>query len=339
MAITSSPGCQSVARRPTDDDAPAQLHAGDLVVHRRAGVEAAALQEVGPVERGGHHLDQHLLGPGLGIGHVSQREHVGLAVGLEDHRSHGRRRYCGVRVSSTRRSPSPSGSRACRWAGARTDRPGPSAAAPCSRPGGPARARRARRRRAGRPSTRSWSADGDHRHHLLAVALVGHADDQRVEDGGMALEHVLDLLGEDLLAAGVDRRRAPPEHGDGAVVLEPGQIAGHRPAHAVDHRERGRAALVVAVVAERDPARAGQPSHLARRHRREVVVEHGGVLVGHEAGPPAAAPVRRRPWPPVSDAPKVLTTVTCGSSSRSWSTTAVDSTAPPDAITWSADRS
>ena len=45
---------------------------------------------------------------------------------------------------------------------------------------------------------------GGRRHdrgHRLAEAVVGHADDEAVDDGGVELHRLLDLFGEDLLAA------------------------------------------------------------------------------------------------------------------------------------------
>ena len=74
----------------------------------------------------------------------------------------------------------------------------------------------------------------DERGHPLAEPLVGHADDERVEDVRVGLERALDLLGEHLLAAGVDARVAAAEQRDRAVLLEPGEVAGHDVAHAVD---------------------------------------------------------------------------------------------------------
>ena len=69
---------------------------------------------------------------------------------------------------------------------------------------------------------------------LLAPALVVGADDGGVEDVVVAQQDGLDLLGVDLLAAGVDADRAAAEHGDRAVVLAAGEVAGDRPALAVD---------------------------------------------------------------------------------------------------------
>ena len=80
-------------------------------------------------------------------------------------------------------------------------------------------ARRARRASAGRVAV----AGLDDGAHGLAPALVGHADHQHVVDLGVGLQDGLDLLGVDLLAAGVDADRAAAEQGDRAVGLDGGR--------------------------------------------------------------------------------------------------------------------
>src|SRR5690606_3060447 len=55
-----------------------------------------------------------------------------------------------------------------------------------------------------------------------APALVGDAGDDRVIDVRVSFEDGLDLLGVDLLPAGVDDLRTPAVHGDGAVGLHGG---------------------------------------------------------------------------------------------------------------------
>src|SRR5262245_1626093 len=60
----------------------------------------------------------------------------------------------------------------------------------------------------------------------LAPAFVGDADDGAVEDVRVRLHRRLDLLGEDLLAARVDRDRATAEQGDAAVGLDHRVVAG-----------------------------------------------------------------------------------------------------------------
>ena len=52
---------------------------------------------------------------------------------------------------------------------------------------------------------------------LLAEALARPPDDERVDDVGVAAQHVLDLLDEDLLAAAVHDQRVAAEQDDRAV--------------------------------------------------------------------------------------------------------------------------
>ncbi len=66
----------------------AELHAWDLVGHGRAGIEAATLQQIGPVQGGGDHVDHHLFGPGLRIGHLAKGEDLGPAMVFEHDRQH-----------------------------------------------------------------------------------------------------------------------------------------------------------------------------------------------------------------------------------------------------------
>ena len=99
--------------------------------------------------------------------------------------------------------------------------------------------------------------------HTLAPALVGCAHDDGIEHVGVGLEDGFDLFGEDLLAAGVDADRAPTEQRDAAVLLDAGEVAGHRVAPSVggDHERRRRLGLVL-VVPDGDVAAAGQlPDH------------------------------------------------------------------------------
>ena len=96
----------------------------------------------------------------------------------------------------------------------------------------------------------------------LAPALVLHADDRGVVDGRVGLHRGLDLLGVDLLAAGVDGDRAPAEQGDRAVLLDGGEVAGDGVAGAVGAGDEGLGRLdLVLVVAERDVALAGDLAH------------------------------------------------------------------------------
>ena len=61
----------------------------------------------------------------------------------------------------------------------------------------------------------------DDRHHDLAPPLVGHAEHARVAHGRVRLQRLFDLLGEDLLAGGVDALRAAAEQQDRAVLRGP----------------------------------------------------------------------------------------------------------------------
>src|SRR4029450_2848791 len=85
---------------------------------------------------------------------------------------------------------------------------------------------RGRRARAG--------AELHDRDHLLTPALARAPRDDGVEHGRVVLQRVLHLLGEDLLAARVDRHRVAAEHLDRAVLAVARAVAGHRPADAVD---------------------------------------------------------------------------------------------------------
>ena len=65
-------------------------------------------------------------------------------------------------------------------------------------------------------------------HHLLAPALAGAARHHHVGDGGVADDGLLDLLGEDLLAARVDGDRVAAQQLDLAVGQDAGPVTGDR---------------------------------------------------------------------------------------------------------------
>ena len=56
----------------------------------RRRVVALPLQEVGPVDRGGRHVEQHLARPGLGVGDLAVDQHLGAAGAVGDDRRIGR---------------------------------------------------------------------------------------------------------------------------------------------------------------------------------------------------------------------------------------------------------
>src|ERR1039458_9046973 len=100
--------------------------------------------------------------------------------------------------------------------------------------------------------------------HPLAPARVRHADDGDVVDAGMRLDGRLDLFGEDLLTARVDRHRTAAEQADAAVRLEQGQVTRHDVADALDvDEDLGRLGGVL-VVAEWDVAGTGEAADLPR---------------------------------------------------------------------------
>ena len=103
----------------------------------------------------------------------------------------------------------------------------------------------------------------------------------------------------------IDTDPAPVDD-DGAVGVDRRQVAGHRVAHAVDHRERRRGLLLVLVVAERDvPAVREHPDPAVARLAQRAVVGDHDVAGFHRrtaarrrcryrrAGPARRSPTRR----------------------------------------------
>src|SRR4029079_10366386 len=64
-----------------------------------------------------------------------------------------------------------------------------------------------------------------HPDHLLAEALAGPSDHDRVDDVRVTPQHLLDLLDEDLLATAVHDHRVAPEEHDLPIGREPPTIA------------------------------------------------------------------------------------------------------------------
>src|SRR4051812_24971607 len=129
--------------------------------------------------------------------------------------------------------------------------------------------------------TRNGLYDGN---DPLAPPLIRYADNQGVVDRRMRLDRLLDLLGVDLLPAGVDALRAAAQHLHGAVALEHRLVTGQRPSLAVDLDERGGALLRVVVIPERHvPATGDAPDPtVAWGDFLMVSSEHRGVLVQRE---------------------------------------------------------
>ena len=102
----------------------------------------------------------------------------------------------------------------------------------------------------------------------LPQRSLGPAGDHAVVHRRVRLHRGLDLLGEDLLAAGVDGDRVAAVQLDDAVGAQAGPVARHRVAHAVDDRVRAGRLGGVAEVAEREAAALGQPAELGVARRR-----------------------------------------------------------------------
>ena len=72
-------------------DGPDGAGALQTRVRRRAGrwrVEALALEEIGPVDGGGGHVDQYLAGAQFGIGYLGPTQDLGTAWLTDRHRVH-----------------------------------------------------------------------------------------------------------------------------------------------------------------------------------------------------------------------------------------------------------
>ena len=108
-------------------------------------------------------------------------------------------------------------------------------------------------------------ADLDPRHQLLAVALVGDADDLHVLDVGVGEQELLDLPRVHVLAAADDHVLDPPDDVDVAVVVHHGEVAGVHPPVGVDGV--GRARLVVPVARHHRVAARAELAGLATRQR------------------------------------------------------------------------
>ena len=129
----------------------------------------------------------------------------------------------------------------------------------------------------------------DQRDHHLAPSIVGHADDDAVEDVRMRAQRELDFLGVHLLAARVDARRAAAEEPDRAVGIDASRS---RPGSNSDGRSTVRNVAAVfsgiLVVAERDRAADAEHPDLSVAGLRDVAV------VGDDDEPVAGLEARRR---------------------------------------------
>ena len=126
--------------------------------------------------------------------------------------------------------------------------------------------------------------DGD---DLLPEPRVGHADHDAVEHARVLAQLGFDLVGVDLLAAGVDARGAPTEKLDRAVGVDGRVVARDRVAAPVDSAEGGRGLVGILVVAHRDVAAHGEEPGLAAAGHDVapgVLLDHADALVHREPG-------------------------------------------------------
>ena len=124
--------------------------------------------------------------------------------------------------------------------------------------------------------------------HLRTPSFARGPDHDGVEHGGMALQRLLHLFGEDLFASGVDRHRATPVDGNRPIGHEFGHVPGDGVADASDDREGGGGLGFVLVIADRDVPAGGQHAHPAvSRFAQGAVVgnDHVGRVHGEDRGP------------------------------------------------------
>src|SRR5215469_5107858 len=99
--------------------------------------------------------------------------------------------------------------------------------------------------------------------HSLPEALVRQPHDESVANPRVLEEDLLDLFGEDLLAAGVDDPAVAAAEGDRAIGLYRGEVAGDYPALAADGPEGLLGLGGVAEVADLVVSWRGQHAYLA----------------------------------------------------------------------------
>src|SRR6188474_1287041 len=122
----------------------------------------------------------------------------------------------------------------------------------------------------------------------LAPSLVGDADHDAVEHRVVRPEGELHFFGVDLLAAGVDARRAAAQQADRPVGVDGRVVAGNRVTPVADRAEGGCGLLGILVVAERDGA--ADPEHADHL----VAGLHELAVVGHDDHPLARLEPRGR---------------------------------------------
>src|SRR3546814_15987349 len=102
----------------------------------------------------------------------------------------------------------------------------------------------------------------------LPIFLVRHAHDQRVTNGGMGLENLLDFLGVNFLASSVDADAATAQQGQAAIGLDHAPVAGNRIADPIDCAASLGGFYGILVISRRDrPPECDKSRYAAyRRH-------------------------------------------------------------------------
>jgi hypothetical protein len=120
----------------------------------------------------------------------------------------------------------------------------------------------------------------DNSHHLLPPPLAWASGDDDIGDAAMRHDGGFDLLGENLLATGIDRHRITAQHLYRPVFEQPCAIARHRVPHAVNDRKGAHRLLRVAEVPKRNVTGLRQPADNAAarlEQRTEVFAHHFGT--------------------------------------------------------------
>ena len=122
----------------------------------------------------------------------------------------------------------------------------------------------------------------NHRHYLSPEARVGQTHHPDILDRRVLLQHSLDFLGEDFLAAGVNAHIVAADEFEGSVRRPARAVPGHQPTLAIDHREGRRVFLGFAEIAQRQRPCARDDAHCvgARLHFVQGLVEQLGLAPG-----------------------------------------------------------
>ncbi|MNY01311.1 hypothetical protein D3C86_1338390 [compost metagenome] len=108
----------------------------------------------------------------------------------------------------------------------------------------------------------------------MAPTSIGNTDHQGIGDARILVQYLLDLFGEDLLAASVDALRTATQHNNTAILLDPRHVASVGAALALDQEEGLGAFLRVAEIAQGHMPYAHQHTALTRPDKPAAVFGH-----------------------------------------------------------------